>query len=181
MEKIKNKLPDDIIYFFKDLSSYIDERLYFYGSIQRYDYFHGYSDIDVDIFTDNEHSMINKLQHFLHIPKKEFKKVFWRLNDTNQLVYGDKVMYRSSILGVQVELSIYNKKYKEDIIKDHCKKIVLPFYASIILVILKFIYYRLNLINRKTYAYYKKKILSYGIGLPDDDFIAIDSHITLTN
>ena len=60
MEKINNKLPDDVEKFFKSLSKYIEKPLYFYGSVQRSDYFPGSSDIDVDIFTDNVNSTISK-------------------------------------------------------------------------------------------------------------------------
>ena len=47
-------------------------------------------------------------------------------------------------------------------------------YASILLIILKFLYYKLNIIPDKTYTYTKKKILSVLIGLPDDEFIVLD-------
>ena len=50
MEQIKNKLPEDVNIFLKQLSDYINTPLYFYGSIQRDDYFPGYSDIDVDFY-----------------------------------------------------------------------------------------------------------------------------------
>ena len=49
MEQINNSLPNDVNVFFKELSDYIDTPLYFYGSVQRNDYFPGNSDIDVDI------------------------------------------------------------------------------------------------------------------------------------
>ena len=78
MEYTKNEIPNHISIFFKELTNYIDTPLYFYGSIQRNDYFPGNSDIDVDIFTDNPTSMISKLQHFLHIKKSKFKKIIWR-------------------------------------------------------------------------------------------------------
>jgi hypothetical protein len=32
----------------------------------------------------------------------------------------------------------------------------------------------MKLISDKTYRYWKKKLLTMGIGLPDDDFIVID-------
>ena len=59
MEKTRNKLPDNINKFFDDLTKYMDTKLYFFGSVQRNDYIHGLSDIDIDIFTDNIDSIIN--------------------------------------------------------------------------------------------------------------------------
>jgi predicted nucleotidyltransferase len=69
METTKNKMNPFAEKFFKKLSDYLDTKIYFYGSIQRNDYFPNSSDIDADIFTDNESSIINKLQNFLGVKK----------------------------------------------------------------------------------------------------------------
>ena len=82
MENTKNVLPDHNRHFFKDLSEYLDTKLYFFGSVQRPDYFPGKSDIDVDLFTNNESSTIMKLQHFLGIEKYKFKKFVYKLHKT---------------------------------------------------------------------------------------------------
>jgi preprotein translocase subunit SecE len=81
MTKTKNKIPDSTNNFLNNLSEYLQTQLYFYGSVQRYDYFPGNSDIDIDIFTDNEKSTINKLSNFLQINKTEFKKIIWKKRD----------------------------------------------------------------------------------------------------
>jgi tRNA nucleotidyltransferase (CCA-adding enzyme) len=60
METTKNKLPENINLFFEKLKNYLDAELYFYGSVQRNDYFHGSSDIDVDIFTHDENNTFIK-------------------------------------------------------------------------------------------------------------------------
>ena len=86
METTNNKLPEKVERFFKELSEYLDTKLLYYGSVQRRDYFEGKSDIDVDIFTENPTSTVNKLQHFLDVPKKRFKNVIWRLDDNNKLI-----------------------------------------------------------------------------------------------
>ena len=69
MNKIRDDFPEDLKNFFIDLQNYLDTELYFYGSVNRSDYVHGKSDIDVAIFTDNEYSTISKLQHFLHVKR----------------------------------------------------------------------------------------------------------------
>ena len=71
METTKNKMSHFAEKFFHKLKNYLDTKLYYYGSIQRNDYFPNSSDIDVDIFTDNEQSTITKLQNFLH-PMKHY-------------------------------------------------------------------------------------------------------------
>ena len=64
METTKNEMDAYSKNFFLKLGNYLDTQLYYYGSIQRHDYFPGKSDIDVDLFTDNSSSTIIKLQNF---------------------------------------------------------------------------------------------------------------------
>jgi predicted nucleotidyltransferase len=175
METIKNKIPENTIMFFEELSEFLDKKLLFFGSVQRGDYFPGESDIDVDIFTDNENQTIAKMLHFLHEKRSHFKKCVWRLNHNNQVVYGNKIFYKNKEDGIFVEFSIYNEKYKEGILKEHLMKTNLPFYASWLLIILKFLFYNLKILDKKTFTYWKKKILSVGIGLPDDQFVVLES------
>ena len=54
MNAIRDDFPKEVKDFFKRLENYLDDELYFYGSVNRSDYIHGKSDIDVAIFTDNE-------------------------------------------------------------------------------------------------------------------------------
>ena len=70
METTTNNLSPYESIFFNKLSNYLDTKLLFFGSIQRYDYFPGVSDIDVDIFTDNVSRTISQIQNYLHINKK---------------------------------------------------------------------------------------------------------------
>jgi len=174
METTKNKLSENAEIFFQELSSYLETPLYFYGSIQRNDYFPGHSDIDVDIFTSNECSVIAKMQHFLHVKKSDFKKFVWRLNHNNRMIYGYKIMHKNREQGFNTEFSIYNEKIKNDILKEHVRKTVVPFYITGLLILLKIFYYNLHFIDKKPFRYLKKKLLTVGIGLPDDDFVVID-------
>jgi len=175
MESIKNKIPEQTMTFFEELSNFLDTKLLFFGSVQRNDYFPGESDIDVDIFTDNENQIITKMQHFLHVKRKDFKKFVWRLNHNNRVAYGHKIFYKNKEEGIFVEFSIYNEKYKEGILREHRMKTELPFYASWLLILLKFLFYKLKVLDKKTFTYWKKKILSVGIGLPDDQFVVLES------
>ena len=70
METTRNELPIKLKRFLDKLSDYLDTPLYYYGSIQRKDYVAGQSDIDVSIFTDNEHSVIAKMCHYLRVKRK---------------------------------------------------------------------------------------------------------------
>jgi hypothetical protein len=173
METTKNQLPENIKNFFKDLSNYLDNKLLFYGSVQRNDYFPGMSDIDVDIFTENENATIVKMQHFLHVKKDKFKKVVWRLNNNNKIATGHKIMYNNKEENFSVEFSIYNERLREDVLKEHIKKTTIPFYASWSLVILKIFFYNLNLMDHRTFRYLKNKLLTTCIGYNEDEFVVL--------
>jgi predicted nucleotidyltransferase len=180
METTKNKLPENITIFFKNLSEILDTKLFFFGSIQRDDYFPGKSDIDVDIFTDNIHSTIVKMQHYLQLNKNQFKRFIWHLNNKNKtLAHGYKVMYKNSKNNFSAEFSIYNEKFKQYILNEHLQKTTFPFYISWMLIILKFLYYKFEIIDKYTFSYLKKKIMSFMIGLPDDKFVVIDYKQTI--
>ena len=176
MEKIiNNKLPQHISLFFDELSNYLNTPLFFFGSIQRNDYFPENSDIDIAIFTDNQSSLISKMQQYLLLKKNKFKNIIWRLN--NIVVFGHKVMFKNIEKKFSVEFSIYDNKYKNHILEEHKYKILIPFYISWLLIILKIIYYNLGLLPYKTFKYLKRKILSDFIGKPNDenDFLVISS------
>ena len=79
MNTIRDDFPNNVKKFFTKLQNYLDTELYFYGSVNRPDYVHGKSDIDVAIFTDNEKSIMVKIQHFLHLKSNSFDKVVWKL------------------------------------------------------------------------------------------------------
>jgi len=174
METTRNKLTQDEKIFFYKLSNYLDTKLYYFGSVQRGDYFPSSSDIDVDIFTENENGTIIKLMNFLNVEKYEFKRFVWKLNNNNQLAYGYKLMYKNAEDNFSVEFSIYNEKYKNNILYEHNDKKDIPFYATILLIIIKFLYYTLNIIPPQWYTESKKFILSTLIFKKNDHFVVID-------
>lgn len=176
METTKNKLPDNVSTFFNKLSKYLDTKLLFYGSIQRGDYFPGSSDIDVDVFTDNVDSTIVKMQHFLQVKRKKFKKVVWRISATGKMVYGYKIMYTNTEFMFSAEFSIYDNKFKKAVLEQHLKKTVVPFYVSIMLYIIKKLYYDLHLLSAGVYKYLKMKMLTLGLGMPEEQFLVLNVH-----
>jgi hypothetical protein len=157
MNKIRSDFPQEVKKFFVDLQNYLDTELYFYGSVNRPDYIHGKSDIDVAIFTDNEYSMMSKIQHFLHVKRDAFDKIVWKLR--GRIVYGYKIKcdkYTNS----KCEIAIYNDEFKDfllDEIKTYDK---VPFHVAILLYILKTLHYTLSLISNKTYLYYKRYVFN---------------------
>ena len=173
METTKNEIPEYNNIFFEKLKNYLDMKIYFFGSVQRNDYFPKSSDIDVALFTDNINSTITKLQTFLNVDKNSFKSFVWRLNYDNSLVKGYKILYKEPENKLLVEFSIYDEKYKDTILAEHNNKIVLPIYAIYALVILKFFFYTLNIIPKEWFVYFKNLILTKFVFLKEDDFVVL--------
>jgi predicted nucleotidyltransferase len=171
METTKNKLTPQEKKFLDGLSEYLDTKLIYYGSIQRHDYAPGKSDIDIDIFTDNEESIMTKIQHYLKVSRKEFKKIVWHMNRPKKIVNGYKIKYTNSF--IKIELSIYNNIYKQYVLKEHQFKITLPTYAYGILYILKLLYYYSHIISKSSYIYLKNKVLTLSLGIKEDEFIIL--------
>jgi len=158
METTKNELPKNVREFFYHLSDYLDTKFLYFGSVQRSDYVPGKSDIDVDVFTENEYSLMNKMQHYLHVAKNDFKKVVWIIDDIP--TYGYKLHYENKKENINAEFSIYNEQFKELILKEHNSKVVLPIHVTILLYILKYFYYQIPLLDKKTFATAKRFVLN---------------------
>jgi predicted nucleotidyltransferase len=174
MENTKNNMPLYAKNFFDKLSNYLNTKIYYFGSIQRYDYFPKSSDIDVDIFTDNEEQTINYLMNFLGLKKYEFKKFVYKLHQTNKLVYGHKVKYKEPHNNFSVEISIYNENVKYEVLKEHNLKMDIPIYASFLLIILKYLYYNFALLSKSNYKYLKGLIINYLIEGKDVEFVTTE-------
>ena len=90
------------------------------------------------------------------------------------MVYGYKVMYENPDINLAAEFSIYNNKYKKQVLEMHLKKTVVPFYVSIMLYIIKKLYYDFHLINYEWYRYLKMKSLTLGLGMPEEQFLVLN-------
>jgi len=173
METTRNELTPYSKIFFNKLSNYLDTKIYYFGSIQRRDYFPQSSDIDVDIFTDNVKSTMIQLQNLLNVEKRDFHKFVYKLHRCNRLAHGYKLKYKDITNNFSTEILIFNEKYKYDVIREHNSKASLPFYVSYLLILLKTIYYDLHLMTKYWYILFKRKLLN---GLKQsDEFIIIDN------
>ena len=174
METTKNQLSPYATTFFNKLGNYLDTKLYYYGSVQRNDYFNDDSDLDVAIFTDNVSSTLSKINNFLNVKKYEFKKFVWNLNITKNMVNGHKYMYTEPENNFKAEFCVYDEKCKDDLLLEYHDKIQIPFHATILLILIKIIYYKLELISREWYSYLKGKILTILCGKPINHFVIVD-------
>jgi len=160
MESTKNKLTFNQYEFFLKLKNYLNTPIYFYGSIQRDDYFPGKSDLDVDIFTENEKYTIYALCNFLNLHKSDFKKSVYKVD--NKIITGYKVKYEDEEKNIQVEIALYNEKFKELVLNDHLKDFNLPFHILFFLFIIKFLYYNLQILPKEYYKNLKRIIMNDG-------------------
>ena len=174
METTKNKLTPYEKEFFDKLKNYIDKPIYFYGSIQRDDYFPQLSDIDIDIFTDNVFSTLNLLQNFLNINKKEFKKSFYKIDKTNTVVPGYKSKYIDEDNKITIEISVYDEKYKDEILQEHQSKFYLPLYITVILIFLKILHYNLHILPIYYYSRFKKFLTNNCYDKNKSEFVIVD-------
>jgi hypothetical protein len=174
METTKNKLTPYEEYFFNNLKNYLNTSLYFYGSIQRSDYKSQQSDIDVDIFTENEKDVMLKLQNLLNIEKSEFKRVVYKINNLNVVVHGYKTKYVDEKRKLSVELAIFNVKYKDAVLYEHRSKFNLPYYLSLFLMIFKYLHYDLGILPLIYYRKIKKFFINNCYDNSMSEFVAID-------
>lgn len=161
MEYIQPKnLPENIYTFFQNFKNYMSEgnNIYVYGSVQRGDYFHGLSDIDISIFCENEYSTMNKMQHFLHKEKTDFVKVAWILNGNT--IYGYKLKYKVPEKKIKIEFAIFNKKFEQVVLPHQKKTLELPILLLAALYLLKIFYYIIPLLPKQTFRLFKRKVFA---------------------
>jgi hypothetical protein len=159
MDNIVNRrLTPEQKQFLDSLSKYIEQPLYFYGSVKRPDFIPGKSDIDIDIFTDNENSTINLLCNFLNVKKNEFTKFLLKIDGT--LVYGYKVRYEDNVVNINAEFSVYNIKHKTKVLKERNNTECLPFHSIVLLYIIKVLFYKLQVISSDTFKRCKRFIMN---------------------
>jgi hypothetical protein len=154
---IQKRLSENQKIFLNSLSNYIDDEIYLYGSIRRIDYIPDKSDLDIDLFTDNENSLIYKLCNLLHLKKNEFKKVVYKID--NHIVYGYKTKYENKDTHLSIEISIYNRKDRGTIIRQHGKADKLPYVILCLLYIVKVCYYKLGILSNEVYSKMKNFLI----------------------
>jgi hypothetical protein len=156
MKRIRYDLPKNVKEFLYKLSEYLDTDLYFYGSINRPDYIHGKSDIDIAIFSYNLKSTITKLQHVLHVNEKDFDKIKWNLNGFN--INGYKIKCNNEaekIMDIKCEIAIYDSNFKKIVLNDLKNYNYVPWYIQSSIYVLKTLHYTFPIISNKTYLKYK--------------------------
>lgn len=112
---IKSRLTEEQILFIENLQDLIQTKIYFYGSIERKDYFNGKSDIDIDIFPANVQSTLFKLRQVGMVPNNEVKYVKWSLFMPEKHKFKCiKVSVKNN--NVSLEINIYNQNKRNEVL-----------------------------------------------------------------
>jgi predicted nucleotidyltransferase len=160
MEDIKEKIGDDKYIFLKKLEDYIGSKLIFFGSIKRCDFIKENSDIDIAIISDNIDSTLKKLQNYLNLHDNKIRKIIQKIPTKNSIIYGYKTNYDNECMELSLEIVIYDEKYKKDIMFNINRINNIPFYVLLPLIVLKILYYKLQIISKDLLNFFKKYILN---------------------
>ena len=162
MEKYKDKLDDYKYNFLLDLQTHLNQELIFFGSINRMDYFKNNSDIDLAIITDNTHSVLFKIQHYLNVDKTNIKKIYQQFNKkTTNIVRGYKIKYKDVDRNFRFDLVVYDEKYRPFVLDNIYKHNTMPIVLSALLCILKFLFYKLYLFPKSFFMQLKNAIFYF--------------------
>jgi predicted nucleotidyltransferase len=160
IEEIKSNLRECDYYFLKNIQHYVNTKLYFYGSVARFDYFPGKSDIDVIIISDNVDSVVKQLQNYLNVNRDAIEKTINYMDSAKSMSYAYKINYSNLENNLSLEIFVYDEKYREKIEADINKKTNLPFYMIGVLYILKVITYHFNILTNDQFKYIKNLFMN---------------------
>lgn len=112
---IKSRLNQKQILFVENLQDLIQTKIYFYGSIERKDYFNGKSDIDADIFPANVQSTLFKLRQIGNIPNNQVNYIKWSLF-MPELHKFQCIKVKVINNQVSLEINIYNQNKRNEVL-----------------------------------------------------------------
>jgi hypothetical protein len=159
LNKIKEKLSTEQYSYFSELQEKIGLPLFFMGSITRSDYIKGKSDLDIEIFSDNVTSTKEKLNYLFNYyeGQKENTIIIVKIKDVPFSGY----KYKVNDSEIEFDLTLYKKESQKTILYYRIREINVPFTISAFLIIIKFLHYRLNIINERNYYLTKKGVWEF--------------------
>ena len=83
-----------------------------------------------------------------------------RIKNTWELIFQHNKFVYDLVKNINAEISIFNEKYKNVVMKEHNNARYLPFYLTIPLMIIKCLFYNLNLIHKNTYKRCKQYLMN---------------------
>ena len=96
------------------------------------------------------------------------------MDKTNIVIPGYKSKYIDESHNLTIEISVYNEKYKKDILHEHNSKMNMPFYITFVLILLKILHYSLGLLPIYYYSMFKKLLTNKFYDNNQAEFVIID-------
>jgi hypothetical protein len=162
-----NKFNENTRFLLKNLEQVTNHKIYFFGSSRRFDFIDG-CDIDMAMFTDNIPSLITIVIAFLNT-QNNFKQIIHI--QKNLLINGYKLNFNDEKQNINIELVIYDKKFKNIMLEFYENSNNLPYFISLILLCLKY----LNIygfLDKK--SYYKIKVFLFNIFCNSSKLVVIN-------
>lgn len=156
LSHIQHRLDEDQRLFFQRLQSVLGAPLWFYGSIQRADYFPQSSDIDIAVVVDNPRSAIAALQHFLHIDKQDVKHLYQQFHLYKTYIHAYKLKYKQH--NIAFDLTLYQPADASLLLHNLHDINHLSAWMVSLLYLLKSSHYTLQLCPRSLYQYLKNAL-----------------------
>lgn len=161
LEEIRNKLTSIQYNFLYDLKEYINLPIYFIGSILRYDYFKGYSDLDIVLFSHDPNYTKIQIKQFLNHNNPD-KFVF--VNEGKYPISGYKLDYdnrQQNEEKIEFDLFIFKETSKNILSNNRAAMGDISYIVIIYFLIIKILHFYVGIINNTMYKYLKDKIWSF--------------------
>ena len=145
------KFSENTKFFLKNIEESTNHKIYYFGSSKRLDYIQG-CDIDIAMFTDNTASLMAQIVGLLNI-SNDFKSIV-HMEDA-VIVSGYKLIYKNKEKNIDIELVVYDNKFKNMMLDFYKRSANIPLIISVILLILKYLK-KIELLNNRVYYKIKK-------------------------
>jgi hypothetical protein len=101
------------------------------------------------------------------------RKIFQKFSNNNTIVYGYKTNYDDTDNNLSLEIVLYDIKYKKQVLNSIYSINNFPFYITYTLLIIKILFYNLNIISKDVFDFIKKIMIKKYLNQTDDNLIAI--------
>jgi len=157
LNKIEQKLDKKEYDFFCRFQQQLELPLYFIGSINRSDFMKGKSDLDIEVFSENVTSTKYQIEYlFNYYKKKDPKYIVFKIH--GMPISGYKYYLKNT--GIFFDFTIYKKESQEIVLHQRKIENDIPLVLTIFLIVIKYLYYYLYIINSAQYSFIKKKFWS---------------------
>ena len=165
-KNICSKLTQEQYDYLVALEQFTNSKIHFFSSIERDDYFIGKSDIDVYFITPNVDDTLFKIKKFINNPNQKAYHAKWNtkftIDNLPQEYTFEGLCIKLDNRIIQLDINIYDEKYRQNLklYHDSKHKTLSPFLVCC-LIMLKSLYYNINLISHSQMEKVKRFLNHY--------------------